>query len=303
MISAKPLPRFKPKSERLPVRKRMTIAIGILASDGVVIAADREEGDGYLKNDSGKVSQAFKGTVPIGSIAITGSGSGPYLDEVARLITEGFCDDAVGTEATVEAGIRKAHRKYYKESVLPFPHGERPDYDLLVGCYGEQLGRRLWKTAGLALNPVKDYDAVGAGYAVANGLLGRLWDNVPVRYAIKLAAYVIHQVKMSVKDCGLGTDIVIVRRSLLESVSAGIIREWENIFRYYANMERNAFYYCVGLETEQTRLYRTQLGGERLSSEIDELRNLLTRYDPAKPLDDQQVKSKIEELSGKPLES
>src|SRR5271166_5047297 len=122
MISAPPKPlRFVPKTERLPARKRMTIAVGILASDGVVIAADREEGDVYLKNDSGKVSQAFKGTVPIGSIAVTGSGSGPYLDEVARLITDGFCDDAVGTEATVEARIRKTHRKYYKEAVLPFP--------------------------------------------------------------------------------------------------------------------------------------------------------------------------------------
>ena len=63
----------------------MTIAVGILASDGVVIAADREEGDGYLKTDTGKVSQTFKGTAPIGSIAITGAGTGPYLDEAASI--------------------------------------------------------------------------------------------------------------------------------------------------------------------------------------------------------------------------
>jgi hypothetical protein len=127
----------------------MTIAIGILASDGVVIAADREEGDSYLKNDTGKIAQAFKGTLPIGSIAITGSGSGPCLDEVAKLIMADFCDDTVGTEATLEAGIRKTHRKYYEEVALPFARGDRPDYDLLIGCYGEQLGNRFGKPQDL----------------------------------------------------------------------------------------------------------------------------------------------------------
>ncbi len=269
----------------------MTIAIGILASDGVVIAADREEGDSYLKNDTGKVYQAFKGTLPLGAIAVTGAGSGPYLDEVSQLISDGFCADMVGTEETVQAGIKETNRKYYKEAVLPFPREDRPDYDLLIGCYGEQLGRRLWKTQGLAVNPVKDYDAVGAGCTVANGLLGRLWDMVPVRYAVKLAAYVVYRVKTSVKDCGLGTDIVIVRRSLFEGVSSGVVREWENIFRSYAALERNAFYYCIGLETEQTRLYRTQLGRDSLYQDLDNFRKAFTRLDGPKT-DSDEPKSK-----------
>jgi hypothetical protein len=68
---------------------------------------------------------------------------------------------------------------------------------------------------------VKDYDAVWAGCTVANGLLGRLWDRVPPKYATKLAAYVVYQVKTSVKDCGLGTDIATVQRGMLTGVSPG----------------------------------------------------------------------------------
>ena len=283
MHSALPKPKPKPKAVRLPVEKGVTIGIGIVASDGIVIAADREEGDSYLKNDTGKISLLFKATQPLGSIAVTGAGTEPYIDEAAKLISASFSDDTEGTEATVESAIAATHRKYYSETVLPFalyPSNERPDYSLLVGCWGDNLGKHIWKTFGLSVSQSKDYDAVGAGSTVANALLGKLWDMVPVRYAIKLAAYVIYQVKASVKDCGFETDIAIVRqRSILEGVSSGAVRNWESVFRSYSRMERNAFYYCIGLETEQTRLYRTQLGKDSLTKELDELREALTRLD------------------------
>jgi len=39
-----PAPRpFRPKPRQLPQRKRMTIAVGVLARTGVVIAADSQE--------------------------------------------------------------------------------------------------------------------------------------------------------------------------------------------------------------------------------------------------------------------
>jgi 20S proteasome alpha/beta subunit len=281
------LPRQEPSVKRLRTMKRMTIAIGILASDGVVLAADREESDGYLKNDTGKVSLTFKGTAPVGTIGVTGAGSGAYLDEIARLISDCFCEEQIGDETSVKELIRKTHRKYYKEAVLPFPREDRPDYDLLIGCSGDNLGRKLWKTSGLAINPVRDYDAVGAGSTVANRLLGELWDNIPCKYAIKLAAYVIYQVKASVKDCGLGTDIVIVRRPVgfsLESVPAPVVREWEGIFRSYASLERNAFYYCIGLDTQPMRLHRTTLGKEPIEQQLEQFRTALTRLDSSWPV-------------------
>ena len=48
MIAPRPPP-FEPKKTRLPVRKRMTICIGMLAEDGIVIAADTEESDTLLQ--------------------------------------------------------------------------------------------------------------------------------------------------------------------------------------------------------------------------------------------------------------
>ena len=71
--------------------------IGLLASDGIVIAADREEGDGYLKNDTGKIATSYKGLEPIGVMAVTGAGTGLYIDEVSDILRATFCANQEGT--------------------------------------------------------------------------------------------------------------------------------------------------------------------------------------------------------------
>jgi hypothetical protein len=51
-----PVPRIpRPVPRRLPHVKRRTIALGILASDGVVIAADTEEATGDSKRDQEEI--------------------------------------------------------------------------------------------------------------------------------------------------------------------------------------------------------------------------------------------------------
>src|ERR1022692_459070 len=209
MISAKPLSRPEPRIKRLPTRKRMTIAIGILASDGIVLAADREGGDGYLKTEQGKVTWKMRMQEPMGVCGITGAGEGPYLDEIGSELVNIFTDDATGTEESVIPRLRNAHIRYYKRTVVPLsklPSGERPDYALLIACCGQSMTKGIWATSRMAFTKVQDYEAIGIGAKFANTLLGRLHDNIPVWYAAKLAAYVIYQVNRTVGGCGLGTD-------------------------------------------------------------------------------------------------
>jgi hypothetical protein len=130
-------PFIPPKPGWLPKRDRMTIALGMLASDGVVIAADREEGDGYLKTDIGKISHVFRGLNPIGSIAVAGAGEGPAIDEISTLLSDIFCTDKERNGGEIKEELTNAHRTYYKETVLPFAiqhQSERPDYALVIGC-------------------------------------------------------------------------------------------------------------------------------------------------------------------------
>jgi len=65
----------------------MTICIGLLASDGLVIAADAQESDTYLKRTQQKI-MPWLGGITIGSnptpasaaCAFTGAGDAGYID-------------------------------------------------------------------------------------------------------------------------------------------------------------------------------------------------------------------------------
>ena len=133
-------------------------------------------------------------------------------------------------------------------------------------------------TSKLAFVDAEHYAAVGMGASVARGWLERLYERVPIAYAIKLAAYVVYQAKASVGSCGLGTDIMILKRGMFQVVSPAVIRQWEDVFRTYPKLERNLFHYCIGVETEQV-LARTHLGKDDLVQELDEVRKALTRLD------------------------
>src|SRR5438132_4917979 len=95
MISApKPFPP-RPKPKRLPQARRMTIAIGLLAQDGVILAADTEESiPDYLKRHQGKImtTEVSITTDSIGTVidyskgvmAISGAGDADYLDSISQ---------------------------------------------------------------------------------------------------------------------------------------------------------------------------------------------------------------------------
>ena len=65
----------------------MTIAIGILAKDGIVLASDTQETSGYIKTEGSKilVGVGLPGSdrEPWG-LAITGAGSAAYLDSFSQ---------------------------------------------------------------------------------------------------------------------------------------------------------------------------------------------------------------------------
>lgn len=263
----------------------MTVVIGIIAQDGVVIAADREEGDEYLKNDMGKLREVFRGLEPVGWIGVGGAGDGPACDEISRLLTDCFCEDKERDSDEAKAALIAQHRAYYEKIVLPFASAKQvgyPDYELIIGCMMGQTGNSLFVTSKLAVNPVADYDAIGIGAKVANTWLTRLYERMPVRAAIILAAYVIYQVKNSVTGCGLGTDIIMLNgRDLFGRVNPALIRRWEDAFRYFPSLERNIFGYCVGLQPSPLFL-RTKPDKQSIDAGIENLRNALMQSDVQK---------------------
>src|SRR5688500_20129682 len=78
----------KPLKKRTPEVKRMTIAVGIIASDGIVIAADTEESYGSTAKISG--NKILLRSSADGDMAISGSGNAYYIDAVAQELEDEF---------------------------------------------------------------------------------------------------------------------------------------------------------------------------------------------------------------------
>src|SRR5882724_9735501 len=135
-----------PKLLPVPWRRRMTIAIGLVTSGGAVIAADREESDGTLKTDQGKIEAVWKAGT--GCLAVSGAGNGPYLDSLSASLMDWFrSDDADIKQGTIGEDLRRKNHEFYKRSVLPFaPYEESVDYELLV-CFDPTPSRAEIKLA------------------------------------------------------------------------------------------------------------------------------------------------------------
>jgi hypothetical protein len=188
----------------------VTIAIGLIASDGILIATDREESDPYQKIDQGKVKGSYVDVPPYNSLIISGSRRGSYVDVITDHLIDWFRNDTPSDLSLCRDAIRSRNKQFYEEHVLPlalYSADDRPDYDLLISSkIGEEKG--LWTTDALVLNPKIGYAAVGAGAITARTLLQKVYAFVPTISAINLAVYVIGEVKRQVPGCGLDTDVI-----------------------------------------------------------------------------------------------
>ncbi len=192
----------------------MTIALGLLAKDGLVIAADTEETYGnFLKVDQGKVSAVLAAYQTPGQTRsrcclITGAGSGHHIDAIGQQLMNCVADGEDRSQGDIERDFGVILRNFYSEHIIPFaayPEDQRPSLELLIGT---QLPRRLLVSQDNVLKDGSSYSAVGIGKLMAYPILGRFYRwPIDVRTAVLLASYVLFHVKDSVAGCGKSTDM------------------------------------------------------------------------------------------------
>ncbi len=242
-----PKPPYPPKitPRRLERRLSLTIAIGVIASDGIVIAADRQESSGYQKTDEGKITGMWKAN-PFGSVIITGSGASSSLDSISAKLRSWFHDESISDRQFPE-GLELSHRTFYESNVMPIARydNERVDYSLIVG-YASPRTRKIWYTDALNLVEVEDYWAVGMGAPAAKAILSKLWLPLPVSEAVNLAAFALSEVKASTDYCGLGSDLTYTTAGQMVSVSDDDVEEMERAFAKFRISERTHFHRCMG---------------------------------------------------------
>lgn len=195
----------------------MTIAIGILASDGLVVAADTQETMGTWKLKHGKVSAMVAADqTPKAdgksrrSCLVTGAGQGHHIDVMSRTLLNTWGKNKAWTDAQMKQSFNDSLHEFYGKHVLPFaayPAEDRPDFQLVVGC--NWPSPTLLVSEGNLFKVVWPFVAVGIGCMVATTLLTRFYKSpmLDVRSAVLLASYVMFHVKDSQEGCGKDTDI------------------------------------------------------------------------------------------------
>lgn len=267
----------------------MTIALGILATDGIVLAADTQLGvTDFLKMQSGKialsVSRALGDPGAMRSFGITGAGSADYLDALRpRMIKVAATGDEQPIEE-LEQILQADLMNFYSAHVVPFDRysaNERPDISLIMAAqHGPK--KLLWATDKNLLIAHHQYAAVGIGTMYARILMNRLYVEASVEVAGLLAAYIIFQVKKHVDGCGEETDIFVLRDKGLPSfIDRDVIGRMEDIFKGYSKIEAGALLHVLGgaypsfpsLESISYRLTRAR----------DDMRGLFSQGDPLNP--------------------
>lgn len=222
----------------------MTIALGILASDGIVLAADTEMtwGD-YIKTEGAKIS-VFRDS----GLAIAGAGDGDYLEAVAYDLERAYrslnSNDFARIERTLQATLATFHRQH----VTPL---KDPNLDvwLLIGLQRREK-RVLWTTRKSTMRPCV-YSAIGIGAADAHSLFtqffeGERYPDVTVKMAQIIAVYLVYMVKERVRGCGKNTDMVLIHDGTTEQLSRSDVRGLEYHVNRLLDLQAHVAQFALG---------------------------------------------------------
>lgn len=238
----------------------MTIALGVLARDGFVLAADTQETyAGMLKVDQPKIMAATAGT-PLqnsGVIAVSGAGNAGYVDALTQDVCQWFLEKKPRDLEQARLGLKSVIAAFDAEHVRPYatlPEYERPGVSMLVAAHMGKGRGSFWVSDKSTLHEHVPFAAVGIGAPHANLLLGRLWQECDLVTAARLAAYVLFCVKRQVDGCGSKTEMLFVnKKGEAYTYSSRLLLDLEREYSQFMEIEERSIRYVLGFKTKSSR--------------------------------------------------
>ena len=249
----------------------MTIALGVLATDGLVIAADTQVTAGYLKMSQSKVSWAGKSEVPPGTkrgqIVVSGAGVETSIKYLRNAITSGFQRGDMSV-ASINEAMREETLNYHTTHVTPHGRDGSLDVWMIVGALDNHEGK-LWTTDRSVVNEESIFGAVGEGAAYARIVMNQAFAWMDTIGSMLLAAYVVWRVKRTIDSVGEETDIFGIRRDRSFIVERPIAQQMADIFAQYEALSAKAMHsvFCGNAATPSFRRLKRET--EKLVQQID----------------------------------
>jgi 20S proteasome alpha/beta subunit len=233
----------------------VTIAIGLLAKDGIVVAADTQTGiTEYLKMSQGKVALGSRlaGGKVRPAIAVAGAGNSAYFEALWQSEVAHFHSLEPKFDFEIdqfEQGLRQRLEEFYTKHVIPFAlysAAERPDLSLIIATQNAGGKRRLWYTEKNLLIPSMHHGAIGIGAMYARILLGKTWAHyLDLGAALLLAAYVVYHTKQHVDGCGEDTTMAYLGKDATWVIDPAVTEEIDRIYKEHVQFESEALHYAI----------------------------------------------------------
>lgn len=246
----------RPVQKRLPTRKAMTIAVGMIANGGIVLAADTQLTDGlHNKSKGGKIMAAGRGGKAVahtGACAVTGATNNFDLlhglgDEVWKDFLETI-DDA-DKDAAFER-FEDIVYGFFSRHIVPEP---ALDVSILIG-YQRDGAMALWQSSRGLLVEQYDYGAVGIGASAALGWLRKIWRGpMDIATSVLAATFAVGAAKESVEGCGKHTHVLVIEADSFRRIYQGLVNEIDALYEALSEQVQPDFLHrCFG-ENPHTR--------------------------------------------------
>ena len=203
----------------------MTICIGIVAQDGIVIAADAQESDSYFKRGQQKIltwhvlGLGSGPQPPPAGCVITGAGDAGFIDSFTRKLLASVKGSM--TIQTFQAHLENEIAAFYGRHVAPIlSSNPESDFQMLIGVYFG-FASALFVTYRSTVRRAMPTVAIGAA---TFGM--RMLEEMPYVPEVNSLEIIAAHVIATTKDCIEGrakyTDIVSIHNCVIvEGTQAG----------------------------------------------------------------------------------
>jgi hypothetical protein len=259
----------------------MTIALGILGTKCLVVAADTQETDGITKGFSLKVNHASKYDANLdvkGSIVISGAGNSGYIESVSESLIDLFLEREDWSITEFEMEMKSKISVFYREHVVPLSGSSYPPDVALVIGFQNVSGSQLWATEksttrrGLC-------EAAGVGSMQAKLLVPVNLVRRDIATAVLVAIYGVKHVKKHVEGCGDHTTVVCLANNAVHQIPMPIIRDAEKAFDGFWATSYGALQFVIGNESlPEEHVARVSTWMTELRNDCNKLRDQINKH-------------------------
>jgi hypothetical protein len=195
----------------------MTIALGVLCSDGVVIGVDLEYTQDFMSSTGPKIFWLPKNLDSRYFVLIAASGNPDSAKEFVEYLDSHLAErfpSGVATLKEIKVAIRDSLKRIWFEHIDSAPANERRGLacDFLIAIrVGTKIN--LFRTNRTMMPEIKDWACSGLGLYLANYLVDRILPRHPTTaLAAQVVSHVIDAAKEHIQFVGKGSDIHVLPR-------------------------------------------------------------------------------------------